>query len=140
GLAEIVAAPAHLLFAERFGAGDEVAVHPAAMPARAETVLHGLDLHVVPILREGRIDAAVVAELAVEVGEAFPHADRGKMLRLQARDLPLIDRVIGDAGQADLAVRPRLLARPFDAVGEVVRLARRPVLDVTRRAPTAAGI
>src|SRR6476619_1603572 len=110
------------------------------MAARAQTVLHGLHLHVVPILREGRIDAAIVAKLAIEVGETFPHADRGEMLRLQVRHLPLVDRVIGNAGEADLAVRPVLLARPFDAIREILRLAWRPVLDVTGRAAATARV
>ena len=93
----------------------------------AKTVLHGLHLHVVPVLREGIVDAAVVAEFAIEVGEPFPDADGGEVLGLQARDLPLVDGVVGDAAQADLAVRPGLAARPFDAVVEVLGLARRPV-------------
>ena len=106
----------------------------------AQTVLHGLHLHVVPVLGEGVVDAAVVAELAIEVGEALPHADGGEMLRLQARHLPLVDGVVGDAGKADLAVRPRLHAAPFDAVGEVPGLARRPVLDISRRAAATARV
>ena len=118
GLAEIVAVGAHLLVGERLRAGYPVAVHAAAMAFDAKPVLHGLDLHVVPVLREGVVDAAVVAELAIEIGKAFPDADGGEVLGLQARDLPLVDGVVGDAAQADLAVRPRLHARPFDAVDE----------------------
>src|SRR5262245_48909550 len=106
----------------------------------AKTVLHRLDLHVVPVLREGIVDAAVVAQLAVEIGEAFPDADRGKMLWLQARDLPLIDGVVRYSAQADFAVRPRLRPSPLDAVMEVLRFARRPVLDIAGRAAATACI
>src|SRR4029077_21274529 len=40
----------------------------------------------------------------------------------------------------DLAVRPRLDARPLDAVVEVRRFARREVIDVAWRAPGTARI
>ena len=63
-----------------------------------------------------------------------------RCFRLQARHLPLIDRVVGDPAQADLAVRPRLPPRPLDAVEEVLGLARRPMLDVAGRAPAAARV
>src|SRR5262249_18465818 len=48
--------------------------------------------------------------------------------------------VVGDAAQADLAVRPRLPAGPFDAIEQVLGLARRPVLDVAGRTTAAARI
>src|SRR5581483_5586587 len=137
-LAEIVTVCAHLLGGERLRSLYPVTVHAAAVPLRAETVLHGLDLHVVPVLRERVVDAAVVAELAVEIGEALPDADGREMLRLQARDLPLVDGVVGDAAQAHLAVRPWLRPGPLDAIVEVLRFARRPMLDMTGRAAAAA--
>ena len=140
GLAEIVAVGAHLFFGERLRSRHPVAIHAAAMALGPQPVLHGLDLHVVPVLRERVVDAAVVAELAIEIGEALPDADRGQMLGLQAGDLPLVDGVVGDAAQADFAVRPRLHARPFDAVMKILGFARRPVLDVARRAAAAARI
>src|SRR5262249_19136505 len=132
------AVAAHLLVAERVRARDPVAVHSAAVAAGAKPVLHGLDLHVVPVLRKRVVDAAVVAQLPIEVGKAFPDADRGEVFGLKARDLPLVDRVVRDAGEPDLAVRPRLRAGPFDAVVEILRLARRPVLDMAGRAAAAA--
>ena len=61
-------------------------------------------------------DAAVMRHVAVEVGGALPQADRGEMLGLQRGGLPLVLGVVGDAVQADLAVRPRLHAGPVDAV------------------------
>src|SRR6516162_11242065 len=97
GLSEVIPASAHLFIGERVGSRHPVAVHAAAVPARTDPVLHGLDLHVVPVLRKCIVDTAVVAELAVEVSKTFPDTNGGKMLRLHARDLPLIDGVVGDA-------------------------------------------
>ena len=57
-------------------------------------------------------------QLAVEVGEALPHADRGEMLRLQARHLPLVDGVVGDAA----AGRP---CRSTTAARRPIRCSRR---------------
>src|SRR6188508_3845688 len=108
------------------------------MTFAAEPVLHRLDLHVVPVLRKGIVDAAVVAELTIEIGETLPDADGREMLWLQARDLPLVDGVIRNAAEADLAVRPRLLTGPLDAVMEVLCFARRPMLDITGRAAATA--
>src|SRR3974390_2941664 len=140
GLAEIVAVGAHLLLSQRFGARYPVAVHAAAVPSRAKTVLHALHLHVVPVLRECVVDAAVVGQFTVEVGEALPDADGREVLGLQARDLPLIDRVVGNAAQAYFAVRPGLDSRPFDAMIKVPCLTRRPMLDIAGRASAAARI
>ncbi len=78
--------------------------------------------------------------VAVPVGGAFPDAHRREMRRLQRRDVPLVDAVVGDAVEADLAVRPGLHAGPFDAVVEVLRLARREVIDEARRAAAAARV
>src|SRR5262249_52452537 len=85
-------------------------------------------------------DAAVVAEVAIEVGRPFPDAQSREMLRLQRRHLPLIHGVVGDTADAHLAVGPRLGAGPFDALREIVRLARRPVLHVAGRTAAAARV
>ena len=82
----------------------------------------------------------MAAQLAVVVRRALPDAQRGEMLRPERRRLPLVHRVIRDAVQADLAVRPRLHAGPVDAGGDVLGLARRPRLQVARRAAGAARI
>src|SRR5262245_22731921 len=124
GFSQIVAVCAHLLGVERFRSRHPVAVHPAAVTFGAKPVLHRLHLHVVPILREGIVDAAVVAEFAIEIGKALPDTDGCKMLWLQAGDLPLVDGVIRYPAQADLAVRPGLCSGPLDAVMEVLRFAR----------------
>src|SRR5580693_4178786 len=62
------------------------------------------------------------------------------MRRLERRDMPLIDAVVRNAVEPDLAVRPRLHAGPFDALVEIFRLARREMIDHARRAAGAAGI
>src|SRR6266567_4394561 len=54
--------------------------------------------------------------------------------------MPLIDAVVGNAGEADLAARPGLNAGPFDALIEVARFAWREVIDETGRAARAAGV
>src|SRR5262249_28988928 len=138
--AEVEAVGAQLLRGERRRAGDPLAVHSTAIAARADAVLHGFHLHVVPVLQEGAENAAVVAHVAVAVGPAVPDTDGGKVLGLKTRDLPLVHGVVGNAIDPDLAVRPRLLATPLDALGEVLGLARRPQLDVAGRAPAAARI
>ena len=79
-------------------------------------------------------------EVAVIVRGALPHADRRQMRRLQRGDMPLVHGVVGDAVEADLAVAPRLRRGPFDAVVEVLGLARRPDLHHARRAAGAAAV
>src|SRR6266404_5203858 len=54
--------------------------------------------------------------------------------------MPLVDAVIRYAVEPDLAVRPGLHAGPFDAVVEVLGLARREMIDEAGRAAGAAGI
>src|SRR5690348_10869496 len=54
--------------------------------------------------------------------------------------MPLVDAVVRDAVEPDLSVRPRLRARPLDAVVEVLGLARGEVVDEARRASAAAGV
>src|SRR5262249_59527210 len=60
--------------------------------------------------------------------------------RLQRRDVPLIDTVIGNPVEPNLAVRPRLHASPFDAVVEILGLARREMVDEPGRATAPARI
>ncbi len=106
----------------------------------AQPVLHRAHLHVVPVGPEGREDAAMMRHVAVPVGGALPHAHGGQVRRLQRRDMPLVDAVIGDAVQPDLAVAPGLHARPFDALVEILGLARREMVDISGRAAGAARI
>ena len=125
---------------KRLVAAYQLARHARARAALAEAVLDRLHLHVVPVGEERGEDPAVVRHVAVPVGRAFPDAHRGKMGRLQRRDVPLVHAVVGDAVQPHLAARPRLHARPLDAVVEILRFPRREVVDVARRAAGAARI
>src|SRR3546814_10423681 len=79
-----------------------------------------------------------MGRIAVPVGVAFPRADRRQMRRLQAGDAPLVHRIVGNAGETDLAVAPGLPGRPFDALVEVLRLPHRMVIDDAGRAPRPA--
>jgi hypothetical protein len=139
-VAEVTAVPLELAVGQRLVAAHELAGCAAARPALAQAVLHRLHLHVVPVRPEGAEDAAMVRHVAVPVGRAFPDDHRGQVRRLERRDVPLVDAVVRDAAQTHLAVRPGLHARPFDAVVEVPRLARRKVIDVPGRAASAARI
>ena len=125
---------------ERLVAAHQRAVGAAAWSALAQTVLHRLHLHVVPVTPERREDAAVVRHIAVPVGGTFPHTHGGQMRRLERGDLPLIDAVVGNAIEPDLAAGPRLHPGPFDALVEISRLARRKRIDEARRATGAARI
>ena len=106
--AEIAAVFRQLLVRQEFRPADQFAVHAASLAALAGAVLHGLDLHVVPIFPERAENAAVMRHVAIPVGGALPDAHRGEMRRLEARHVPLVDAVIGNAVEPDLAVRPRL--------------------------------
>ena len=120
--------------------GHRLAGDDALGAALADAVLHGGHLARIPARIEVAEDAAVAAKLAVVVRRALPDAQRGEVLRLERRRLPLVHRVIRDAVQADLAVRPRLHAGPVDAGRDVLRLARRPCFEIARRAAGAARI
>ena len=82
----------------------------------------------------------MVGHVTVPVGCALPDAHGGQMRRLQRGHVPLVDGVVGDAVEADLAVRPWLCGRPFDAVVQVLGLARGEVVDEARRGAAPARI
>src|SRR5580692_11011535 len=82
----------------------------------------------------------MMAPFAIEVAAALPGTDRREMGRLQRGDLPLLDRKIRDAEQADFAGRPGLPRCPFDGVVEILGLARRERLQEARRFAAAAGV
>src|SRR5204862_1728673 len=85
-------------------------------------------------------DAAMMRHVAVPIGGALPDAHGGEMRRAQRGDVPLVDAVVGNAVEPDLAVAPGLHAGPFDAVVEVLGLARREVVDRSGRTTAAARI
>ena len=138
--AEIAAVLRQFLVRQSLRPAHQFAVHAAALAAFAGAVLHGLDLHVVPVVPERAEDAAVVRHVAIPVGGAFPDAHGGEMRRLERRHVPLVDAVVGNAVEPDLAARPRLHARPFDAVVKILGLARREMIDHAGRAAGATGI
>src|SRR5690348_588023 len=135
-VAEVAAVGGELGVAQRFRTANQIAGDGAFRPARAEPLLHRFHLHVVPIGPEGRQDAAVMGRIAVPIGSAFPGTDRRQMWRLARRHGPRIHRVVRDAVDANLAVAPILARYPFDAVVEILSLARREMVD---RAWRAAG-
>src|SRR4029453_737263 len=72
-------------------AADQLAVHARAPAALASAGLHGLSLHVVPVLPERTDDAAMMGHIAVPIGGALPNAHGGQVRRLQSRPVPLGD-------------------------------------------------
>src|SRR5947208_3982813 len=110
-VAEITAIFAQLFFGKRLRSTDKLAGNAAARAALAEAVLHGLHLHVVPVRPEGAENAAVMRHVTVPVSRAFPNAHRGQARRLERRHLPLVDRIVGDAVEPNLAVAPWLDSR-----------------------------
>ena len=128
------------VFRQRFRPANQLARDAVSGAALALAVLHGLHLHVLPVLAEGADDAAVAVAVAVGVVPALPGADRGEVRRLRRRRAPLAARVVRNAVHADLAAAPFLRRRPLDAEVEVARLARIVVAQVARRAPGAARI
>ena len=140
-LVEVAAILPEHLVRQGLGPRHPVAGHAALEPAGAAAVLHGIDLRLRPVLHEAAAeDAAVVRHVAVEIRGAFPGADGGQMLGLQRRRLPLVLGIVGDAVEADLAVRPGLHARPVDALRKILCLAQRPDVDDAGRAPRAAAV
>ena len=104
----------------------------------AHHVMHGVRGD--PVGHEHAEDAAVEQRVAVDVGKALPRHDRLQRRRLQVGDEPLVDREIGNAGQPDVAVAPRLRRGPFDRVVEVDRFRERPRLALARRLAAAAAV
>src|SRR5690606_1926205 len=94
-LVEVAPIAAEFLLGEGFRPRHPVAVHAALEAARAAAVLNRVDLRLRPVLHEAAAeDAAVMRHVAVEVGRSLPSADRGEMLRLQRRALPLVLSII----------------------------------------------
>jgi hypothetical protein len=138
--AEIRPVRVQLLVREGIGPADELPSHAAAMAAGAVAVLHCLALHVVPVGQEGREDAPVPRAVAVEVTEAFPNAHRGEMRRFERCDVPLVHRIIRDAGEPDLAITPRLGACPLYALIQIERFTLGPHVEMAGRAASATAV
>src|SRR5262249_27757851 len=79
-------------------------------------------------------NAALVDRRAVGIGEAVERGDAGERRRLRGRHPPLQHAEVGLPHAADLAVRPRLAADPFDDVVEI------PLLVAVEKAEFAARL
>src|SRR5262249_49592044 len=129
-----------LSIGERDGPRHRLARVRILLRARAEAVRDVDDLVLGPELLELAEDPAVVPGVPIAVVLALPGDDRGQVRRMQAGDAPLVARVVRDAEHADLAVAPRLGARPLDALVEVVDLARAVAVHDTGRPARAARV
>src|SRR5262249_45347606 len=108
--------------------------------ACSPTVLDIRDLVPGPALLELAQNPAVVAGIPVAVVLSFPRNDGGEMWRIEPRHASLVARIVRDAEHAYLAIAPRLGARPFDAVVQVLRLPRTARIHEARRPARAPGI
>jgi hypothetical protein len=75
-----------------------------------------------PTMKPRAENAAVIEDVAILVGGAFPRHDAFERWRLEVRHPPLGAREERDADSGNAAVAPRLMAGPFDRVVEVGRL------------------
>ena len=124
----------------RVWSGNPVIDDMAAPAALTQAVLHRQHVFVEPEVAEQGQYSSLARELAVKIRAPFPHANGGQMGRLQRRHLPLVHGEVGHAAQADASARPVLHSRPFDALVEVPRLARREQVHQAGRTPGAAHI
>ena len=107
-VAEVASVPSQLVLAQRVGPRDKLTGDDTAGPSFADAVLNSLDLHVVPVVPEGAQDPTVVGHVPVPIRCALPWDHRSEVRGLERCDVPLVDAVVRDPGQADLAVTPRL--------------------------------
>src|SRR5205823_1554667 len=115
-LPHVFAVARQLLIAQRLRAAGQLTGVRIFLPARTHAVLHGLHLHVLPVLAEAADDAAVPRALAIGVVPAFPDADRREVRGHRRRGAPLVRRVVRDAVHANFARAPRLRGGPLDAL------------------------
>src|SRR5262245_57552476 len=139
-IAKITPISRQLLLGKCFRPANRLAGDPAAQSALASPILHGLHLHVVPVRPKRAENPPVVRHITVPIGGAFPDAHCRKMRRLKRRYMPLVDRVVGDAVEPDLAGAPGWDARPLGTVVNTFGLAWRKVIDVSRRAAAAGRV
>src|SRR5205085_4794417 len=87
-LPHVLSIACQFVFAERLRPADELTGIRILLAAAADAVLHGLHLHVLPVLAEAADDAAVPRTLAVGIVPAFPRANRCEVRRLGRRRAP----------------------------------------------------
>jgi hypothetical protein len=83
------------------------------------------------------VDAALVAEVAVDVGGAVARADASEMRRLLRGGVILAPAPVGIADHPHIAVAPRLRGDPFDQIVAVVLLVRVEEIPLSLRKPRA---
>src|SRR5215469_13165975 len=124
--------PVQFAVGQRLRSGHRPAGNPVLASVVADAMLYARYLRRVPLPDEDVQYSAVAGEVPVEVAATLPRADRGQMRRLERGDLPLVNCVVRDAKQADLAGAPPLRRGPLDAVVVVERLPCREDVQVTR--------
>src|SRR5262249_56007365 len=121
--AEICPVSGERFFRQSFGSAHKFTVNTAALAPLTGAVLHGLNLHVVPIFPERRENATMMRHIAIPVGGAFPDAHCGQVRWLQRSDVPLIDAVVRNPVEPDLTLQPPLRAHPSTPAAEIFSLA-----------------
>src|SRR5271169_2246344 len=103
-IAKIAALGGQLLIRKCLVPAYQLSGHNAARTTLTQTVLHTLDLNVVPSGPECGNHATVMSGVAVPIGGSLPGTHRRQVGRLLGGDLPLIHGVVGDAVDSNLAV------------------------------------
>src|SRR5262249_13136979 len=129
-----------LFWRQRLGPGNRLAGDAAARAARPDAMLHRNNRTRIPVRNEFGIDASMITGFAVMIRRALPSTEGRQVRWRQCSDLPCVHRKIGNTVEADLAGTPLLRRGPFDAFVKVSGFARRPRIDITRRAAGAARI
>ena len=140
GLEGIDPIAGELLVGERDRTSHGLAGVGILLGVLALAVLDVDDLVLCPGLLELTENTAVVAGIAVAIVLALPRDDGRQVRRVHGGNAPLVAGVVGNAEHADLAVAPRLRAGPFDALVEVLNLARRIAVHHAGRPAGAARI
>src|SRR3989449_4640628 len=107
-----------LILGQRFRPADQLACDAVPGAALALAVLHGLHLHVLPVLAESTNDAAVAVAVAVGVVPALPGADRGEVRRPRPRPAPPGARGGPESGYPHPSPAPPLPPPPIHTKGE----------------------
>lgn len=89
--------------------------HRFGVPDSAYSILH-------PWFGEDRRYASVPHHVAVHVRQALCGHDGFQVRRVERGDIPLAHGKVGHPVQADVAITPRLYARPLDHVVKRIRL------------------
>ena len=138
--AKVRPVPSQLLIRQCFRTGGKLARVGVDVTFLSKAVLYRHYLLLEPVRPEGAQDSPMVGHVPVPIRGPLPGDHGGEMRRLQGSHMPLIDRIIGDSQQADLAVAPGLGARPLDAEVKIAGLSRGEWVDISSRPAATAGI